>query len=181
MESGIQTYKDVFELISYAVTTLGAIALIYGIFSYNLNKKQLNFAVLDRCIGDFQEKYSSISQTTKLEELRKYVDFVNEELFYFEQNYIPKAVAYEWIDGIIDILPIYDGDSPQKVLNPEKAIKKIIENNLLHGYQRVRNAFTIKRKEDYNFPLIYSEDEGDYDNRRKERERLVKEIYGNLR
>ncbi len=179
MEFGIQNYKDLFEVLSYVATTIGGISLFYAVYNYNISKKQLNFAVLDRCISTFQKEFISISENTKIEDLRRYIDFVNEELFYFEQKYIPKAVAYEWIDGIIDILPIYREGTERKVLNSEKAINKIVENNLLHGYPRVKKAFTLK--DEYKIKLIYSEEESDYLDRRKERERLIKEIYGNLR
>ncbi len=111
--------------------------------------------------------------------MKAYVDFVNEELFYFEQKYIPKDVAYEWIDGMINYMPIFN--QAKQILNPNNSITKIHELNLLKDFQRVRKAFVVKQQ--YNFDLIYGEadDEATYLKRRDERERLAKEIYGNLR
>ena len=179
MESGIFTVKDCFELVSYIATLIGVGALIFGVYSYKLTQKQLNFSVIERCISNFNKDFSSISQDSDEAFLRKYIDFVNEELFYFEKDYIPRDVAYEWIDGMIDYMPIYS-DAKKEFINPDKALKKINELNLLINYQRVRKAFTVK--DEYKPELLYGDSVNiAYSVRRKERDDLVKEIYGNLK
>ena len=62
MESGIFTVKDCFELVSYIATLIGVGALIFGVYSYKLTQKQLNFSVIERCISNFSKDFSSISQ-----------------------------------------------------------------------------------------------------------------------
>ena len=181
MESFIRDYKDLFELLSNAVTIIGVILLIIGVYTYNLTKKQLNFAVLNRCIEAFQTKFYSIDENSDLDLLRKYVDFVNEEMFYFEQNYIPKDVALEWIDGMIDYMPICD--IKKQLKNTQIPIAaKIHGAELLNSFQRVKKAFIVENK-NYKFDLIYSayKDNKQFEARKKQREELAKEIYGNLK
>jgi len=172
-------YSGLLEDFANIATIAGGLAIAVGVISYKLNKKQFNFSVLVRCITHFSENFASISNTTADKDLKAYVDFVNEELFYFEKNYIPKDVALEWIDGMIDYMPIYS-QGKKKVLNPEQSIKKIDDLKILQSFQRVKKAFTVNEK--YDFDKIYGANDTDngYLKRRKERERLAKEIYGNL-
>lgn len=37
----------------------------------------------------------------------EYIEFVNEEFFYLENDYLPLQVGIEWIDGMIDYLPFF--------------------------------------------------------------------------
>lgn len=171
--------KFILDICSSLATIAGGIAIIYAVNAYRLNKKQLNFSVLDRCISIFQEKFTSLSNDSEVSLIKAYIDLVNEELFYFEQMYIPKEVAYEWIDGMIDYIPIYD--SSKNILNPENSILPIHEQNLLNQFQRVKRAFIVKGK--YDPKIIFSDfnDEARYQERRQQRERLAKEIYQNVK
>jgi hypothetical protein len=144
-----------------------------------LSKKQLNFSVLVRCITIFNDKFINIQKEKDLNTIKSYIDFVNEELFYFESKYIPKKVALEWIDGMIEIIPIYDTDN--SIINTSNCNIIIHEKNILYSFQRIKNAFKIKKE--YNFELIYSnyETESNYTKRKKERKKLLKEIYKNIK
>lgn len=179
MDNKIENWVLISQLISNLFTIAGGAAIVYAVRSYKVTQKQLNFAVLDRCISIFHERYLYISNETDKMTLKSYVDFVNEELFYFEMDYIPKDVALEWIDGMINYLPIYN--QTNEILNPNNSVTKIDELNLFKDFQRVRKAFIVKNK--YNFELIYSDSRTDkaYLDRKNERERLAKEIYNNLK
>jgi hypothetical protein len=179
MYCNIDYWNNLLQLLSNISTILGGAAIIYAVLSYKVTQKQLNFAVLDRCISIFHERYLYISNDSDRVILKSYVDFVNEELFYFEKDYIHKDVAIEWIDGMINYMPIYN--QVNKILNPNNSITKIDELNLFKDFQRVKKAFVVKNK--YNFDLIYSETTTDasYLDRKNERERLAKEIYKNLK
>lgn len=144
-----------------------------------MSKKQLNFSVLVRCITIFNDKFINIQKEKDLNTIKSYIDFVNEELFYFESKYIPKKVALEWIDGMIEIIPIYDTDN--SIINTSNCNIIIHEKNILYSFQRIKNAFKIKKE--YNFELIYSnyETESNYTKRKKERKKLLKEIYKNIK
>ena len=75
----------------------------------------------------------------------EYIDLVNEELFYFQNGFLPRVVAEEWLDGMIDMIPIYDPYG--NVLNLGYCIPIIHQRKLLDQYRfrRVRRAFTIKQ------------------------------------
>jgi len=105
--------------------------------------------------------------------LKKYVDFVNEEMFYIENDYIPEAVKKEWVDGMIDFLPLYDKYGGQ-LLNENNCIRSMHSYNLFSSFTRVKTACTVNYfKEDE----IYS---GDRNIRNKKRSKLIKEIIKNL-
>jgi hypothetical protein len=178
MESGINTYKDLIEIIASILTGLGFIAIVFGVFSYKLSKKQLNFSVMARCIQVYHDKFASISNKSKIEDIKAYIEFVNEQLFYFESKYIAEPIAKEWIDGMIELIPIYDSNN--KLLNSAHSLKSVVSHNMFQSYTRVRNAFTVKH--DYDFQLIYANaiQRNEILERGKERKKLINEIYDNL-
>ncbi|HLP95660.1 MAG TPA: hypothetical protein VK168_16570 [Saprospiraceae bacterium] len=180
-------WSDFLEVTANIVTILGVVAIFIGVWTHNLNIKQFNFSVLVRCITVYQDKFlnklptestaAGKAETTKI--INDYIDFVNEELFYFQQKFIPKDVALEWIDGMINVMPIYSSDG--KLLNSnEKTAELIHKENVTHTYNRIKKAFTINGQ--YDWDLIYSKYQtaAQFEKRDAERLRLVKEIYANL-
>jgi hypothetical protein len=175
------------ENLANFATIVGVIAIIAAIWTYNLNKKQFNFSVLVRCITVYQEKFlnklpteiTDGGEAKTMSILNDYIDFVNEELFYFQQMYIPKEVALEWIDGMINEMPIYNGDG--QMLNKGEKTAELIDNKkITQTYNRIKKAFIVNGQ--YDWSLIYStyQSKAQFEKRDEERLRLVKEIYVNL-
>lgn len=81
MTLGIDTVKDAIEV---AFICIGGIAIIFAGFTYVLNKKQHYFVVINNCMNKFQENFIVDNEFT--DQHRKYLDLVNEELFYIENK-----------------------------------------------------------------------------------------------
>ena len=176
MPTGIDNLKDLLEVISFIATVIGGIAILFAVRDYSTNRKQLNLSALENCITRFRDNFIHLSHQSPEPLVVEYIDLVNEELFYFQNRYLPKAVAREWIDGMIDAIPIYDPIG--NVLNQGYCIPLIHQRKLLDQYRfrRVRRAFTIRIQIDPE--VIYGD--GHPDRREKARRVVVNEIIKNL-
>jgi len=173
----VEYIKPWFDLLSELATILATLFIILAYRAYKISKKQLNLGTITRCIDYYRVHFVEIDTlTTNLKKMKSYLDFVNEELFYFENGYIINTVIYEWLDSMIDVLPIFNGKS---VLNENNCNKIIIEQNLLKPNPRIKKAFTIVSE--YNFDIIYSEQIINEKERKEMREKLFKEILKNLK
>ena len=150
---------------------LGFFALFVYIFTYVVYRKQLSLATMARCIDRFRKDFIYLGEE-KDPDIRKvfeYLDFVNEELFYFENGYVPYFAMLEWIDGMIDMMPIIQN---RKVVNMDHCIKSIVEKALLAKFKRILIAFSLRGV--YDFKNIYEK------RIQSERTRLAEEILKNL-
>lgn len=169
------TYND-WSLLAQFVTAAGVVAAAIQII---INRKQLFLGTIARCIESFRKIELELSSHPTAEPIIKnYVDLVAEELFYFQNGYIPKVVALEWIDGMIDYLPLLDKNG--KVLNighgnEQLAAKKDV---LLKNYPRIKHAFTISIF--YDIELAYSQANNLLLQRTLQRKKIVEEIYNNI-
>jgi hypothetical protein len=46
--------------------------------------------------------------------VRQYLDLCNEELFYFQNRYLPTEVEVEWLDGMLEFIPLREAAAPIK-------------------------------------------------------------------
>jgi hypothetical protein len=137
-----------------------------------INRKQLYLATIIKCVDDFR----GLENFSDLKTISKYLELTNVELFYFKQGYLPKDVAIEWLDGMIEYIPIRN--QKNEVLNHKSNTVFKVEGfeTLLQKYPRIQNAFRVSGK--YDFSVIYNVDES-VDKRMKERRRLIEEIIAN--
>ena len=131
---------------------------------------------MTRCIDIFRANFLPLEKDVNKGIATDYIDFVNEELFYIENKYLPKVVVYEWIDGMIDYMPIYFN---QEIVNKDHCLNCLINGNIMDYYPRVKHAFDIKCE--YNYEVIYSTDSIKRDDRLKERQILIMEIAKNVK
>ena len=176
MELGIENLKDGLEVVSFMATLIGGIAILFAVRDYSINRKQLNLSALESCISRYREKFLMMNNQSSEQLVTEYIDLVNEELFYFEHQFLPKQVAEEWLDGMIDHLPLYDYAG--NMLNGGYCLEIIPQRRLLEQYRfkRVRRIFTVKPS--HEMSVIY----GDVNRALKEksRSRLIKEMIRNL-
>ncbi len=140
MKLGIESVKDIIEVLAWIV---GAGSLAFATYTYRLNRSQFNFAVMTSCVDRFQRIIAQLKYGNDQEReqaLRQYIDLCNEELFYFQNRYLPDEVIDEWLEGMIGYLPCFDGKGEN--LNPG-CLPGIIEQDLLADYPRIRKAFTV--------------------------------------
>ncbi len=145
MPWGIDTVKDLVGLVS-------SLAIIISVVAYFLSKKQFQFNVMVKCIDRFQvllPSLESIDQKQPEERtriMRQYIDLCEEELFYFEKGYLPKDIRGEWIEGMLNYLPLYEKGKIDKLLNDDYKLKEIEKNSLLDGYPRIHRCFGYKEQ-----------------------------------
>jgi hypothetical protein len=152
------------------------IGLFFLVRQIKINRQQLQLQAITRCIDEFR-KLEGLGRQAEAGTTIRYVDLVNEELFYLQHRYLPKEIGREWIDGMIDFMPITNPggallNSPYCLLYLEKK-----PDVYLQGYSRVKNAFSVN--DTYNWEIVYNEDAAMQTQRAEERKRLVTEIYEN--
>lgn len=159
--------------IIHNITDVIAVFTILGLFMYRTIQRQLFLATMTRLTDIYRDNYVDLKQTKDEITVKKYIDFVNEELFFMQNKYIPRPVIYEWIDGMIELIPITYN---KKIWNEGLCLDIIHRKDLLKNYQRVGSTFTISKN--YDLAKIYGIENTkiDYPLRKK----LVKEISKNL-
>lgn len=177
MEFGINNFKDFAETFSYCVTTVSLVGIWWAYIS---SKKQIHFTTMEKCVSNFKKitKRSGVP----IDKSAEYIEFVSEELFYFENGYLPLAVSIEWIDGMIDYLPFYDKHKifiASNRLDPLKTQDQAIR--LLRDYPRIRKAIQMREAIDFEIVHISIENEIDRDKRRQERDKIIYAVIMNLK
>jgi len=172
IEFGINNLKDLAEFVSYLITIITLIGLW---ITYRFSKKQLHFPAMAKCMNVFREMTKEpLSDFSEV-----YIELVNEEFFYIENDYIPIEVGMEWIDGMIDYLPFFDYNEnfieSQKLESLRNKIKTL---EILTNYPRVSKAIHLSI--DIDFDKIFNNDTKNKNERRKERDKLIFEIINNL-
>lgn len=165
------------ELVYYIVAIIAFISIFFTIFSYFVMQRQLYASTVSRCIDIYRNDFFDLSSEVDRKLCEKYVDFVNEELFYLENRFLPDVVGEEWIDGMIDLIPVYVNN---RIVNQNCALTIISEKKLLHSYPRIKKAFVVKK--DYDFDKIFSKKDGSELSESEDgRIMLCKEILANIK
>jgi hypothetical protein len=170
---------SLFEIISLILSGGTIVAIGFAIWQIRINRKQLYVSTITKCINDYRA-FGRLKQDERdFSTVSKYVDLVNEELFYIQFNYIPKEVAKEWIDGMLDFMPLINGKD--EIVNKKYCLTYLVDTHvqIYSMNPRVANAFTIRGE--YNIPLINSMDLTDRKNRIQHRNLLINEVYGNIK
>lgn len=141
MDIGFETWKDIIEI---ATQILGFFAIIFTVRSFWTAKKQNYFTVVNNCINKFQENFVQHEKFDENKKL-KYLDFVNEQLFYMENDYLPLMISIEWIDGMLDYLPVHYYNE-QIFTNPNSRFSDPIEKETLVLYPRIKHIFTTSKQ-----------------------------------
>lgn len=105
MNNILQIQQPWYQVGANIATMLGTVAVVFAIFQYKANKDVRNIELMHRCIDTFRkwaEKNTAVNFY--------YLDFLNEELFYFQNKLIQKEISIEWIEGILDYIQIYAND-----------------------------------------------------------------------
>jgi hypothetical protein len=162
-----------FELFYY---TFAILTFMVAFYTFNVYRQQLYGAIISRCIDIYRKDFFDLSSSSNEKKCLDYIDFVNEELFYYQNSYISKKVANEWVDGMIEFLPIHYKD---KIVNESNCLHQIKKLHLLQKYPRVMKSFTICKV--YNYEEIYSKNPKSSIAKLAERKKLINEILSNIK
>ena len=149
---GIRTVLDAVEASAYVAEVFGSIALLVAAFAFLVSKNQLNFGVITSCNDRFQRIVPWMESRDRRERRqgeRQYVDLCNEQLFYFRNNYLPREVVEEWLDGMIEYLPQLDQDR-KPYEDPNRT--RMIDPVWLEDYPRIVQAFSVDHFYDLENP-----------------------------
>ncbi|MBP6576507.1 MAG: hypothetical protein KA232_04740 [Chryseobacterium sp.] len=162
---------------------IATIFALFGIvYAYFFSRKQIHFSTIEKCINDYRQlyhKYEDKYDNPKF--LGQYLDLVNEELFYIEKGYLPKEVAEEWIDGMIDYLPfLYNSELiPSKKFNEFHTSVNV--KNRLYSYPRILHFIKVEKQIDFEKVFLPLSDDEVIELRSSERKKLIKLLKNNLK
>lgn len=155
------------EVLTQLATIVAALFGIVAFRAYTTSVKQFSFGVMKHCIDSYVGMLDKIKPEMDGAAVSNYLELVNQELFYFQQNYLPLEVTIEWLDGIISIVPIFD--SKLQVINSLNSIQLLqaYDNDYMRNFSRVKRCFQLSDVKD--FSKAFSTAESPYDpNVRKE-------------
>jgi hypothetical protein len=161
------------ELAYYIFAIIGFFSFVWAFFTLVVYRKQLYHSTIARCIDIYRRDFTDIEMQSSHSNCNKYIDFVNEELFYMQQGFIPDDISREWLYGIILDCPVFVNGVNQ---NPSDVSKLIEEYKLLDTFPRLVHAFTLKGKHD--FEVIYNPEIKEITQAKRI---LVKEILKNIK
>lgn len=147
-----------------------------ALYQIILTRKQLYLTTITNCVKEFRKIPHFNRETTDEKIILSYLDLTNEELFYIQNKYTPHVVAMEWMDGIINFLPLM---KERSIINADYCIKILVDEYIekMHTFPRLQQVFTIRHT--YDLRLIYSADPDERKLRMAERKRLSKELLKN--
>ncbi len=166
---------NVILVISTLAQVVSAGAIVFAARQIKINRNQLYSNTIIRCLDSFQE-IDITQETIDEKQIRRYIDLIGEELFYIQKGFIPEEVALEWIDGMIEFIPLTHGN--KEILNKNNCIFHLFQNQakLLQSYPRIKTAFRVTTW--YNESVVY----GEHGNERgKLRAKITAEIFDNIR
>jgi len=130
-----------FQTLAHIAQIAGGLALIVAAGTYFIQRNQLSFAVIANCNQRFQDLLVDLhddggaGQHAK----RRYVDLCNEQLFYFHNGHLPREVFEEWLESMVDYLPLFDNVTGK--VHPDHL--GVIDPELLEGYPTIKRVFVI--------------------------------------
>ncbi|MCR5886676.1 hypothetical protein LRS06_02575 [Hymenobacter sp. J193] len=149
------TLLQLLEALSYIATILGAGGLLFALRSWQSSRDSLHHQVIINCTSRFQELSPKLAQLPLANEaLQQYLELCNEELFYFESNFLPQPIIDEWLDGMLSFICLRrkDGSYFQLVATTSSSVPDLSppfsaeHQLLLENYPRLDYAFQLTPK-----------------------------------
>jgi hypothetical protein len=139
--------KLMLQTLAYLAQIGGGLGIIVAAGSYLIHRNQLSFAVVANCNERFQDLLIDLEgeDTRKREPAkRRYVDLCNEQLFYFSRGHLPREVFEEWLESMVDYLPLFDEVTGE--VHPD--CRGVIDPELLEGYPTLKGVFVVEGPHD---------------------------------
>jgi hypothetical protein len=155
--------KDLLEMVADVVTIIGIISFLFAYWSWKHDRNTFHHSVITSCTSRFQELIDSLSDPQiPIGKARQYLELCNEEVFYFENSYLPQPVIIEWLDGMLSIIPFR---RPSADFNTSQSSDKACPNtpdpdisapffqraelwSLIEKYPRLNFIFTIQPRDE---------------------------------
>lgn len=129
-------------------TAFGILGFAFFYFSHQQSQRQFKVSVMLSCIDRFQKLFPIIrGDEDDKNRIKRYVDLTNEEFFYFQQGYIPKQVIVEWMDSVIDFLPVYRTGQNLPINYNVLQPRAIHDEQMLNDYPRLLKALRMEENQ----------------------------------
>lgn len=133
----------------WGIAVPALIGIITFFIEYLFSKKKFKQEVTMNCIDRYREIFKA-GHAVNAENVHSYLGFINEELFYFQKKLVYKKLREEWLQNMINTLPIlYEKDGEYKVLNQKllKVTRSFFHDsenwNYLLPYPTIRKTILI--------------------------------------
>ncbi len=134
------------QALAHIAQIAGGVALFIAAGTYLIHRKQLNFNLIMNCNQRFQDIMVDLENANPKEEdkpkvlraKKRYVDLCNEQVFYFRNGYLPREVMEEWLESMVDYLPLFDVSGKARTDCPG-----FVEPDLLEDYPTIREVFVV--------------------------------------
>jgi hypothetical protein len=130
------------QTLGHVARIAGGLGLFVAAGTYLIHRNQFNFNMIVSCNQRFQEVLVDLEEEDKRKKhqaKKRYVDLCNEQLFYFRSGYLPREVIEEWLESMIDYLPLFDDATGE--VHPDHL--GIVESELLKDYPTIRRVFAV--------------------------------------
>ena len=130
------------QTLAYIAQIAGGVGLLVAAGTYLIHRSQLHFNIIMSCNQRFQEILVDLEEQDDLkvaQAKKRYIDLCNEQLFYFSNGYLPREVMEEWLESMIDYLPLFDAETG--IVHP--AHRGRVNSELLRDYPKIRSVFVV--------------------------------------
>lgn len=200
------------------VEVLTLILLFSGVIALFFHQKQIHFSTVKKCIDDYRKIVRNQQSFNKSETDKKkikklfilvkdHLGLVNEELFYMKKGYLPKNLSMDWLNNMLNFIPIYKTDTKRipvgkpinerAVRNSQELIQFCESDNLneeennydaylnsIKSFGKINRVFKISEKA-YNKLEKPSKDSslihGEIELTKKNSKTLLKELWKNIK
>lgn len=95
------------ESLAHIATVLGAVGLLFALLTWRGSRNSFHHAVITSCTTRFQKLSPKLGQLPlKTKTVQQYLELCNEELFYFESDFLPQPIIDEWLDGMLSFISL---------------------------------------------------------------------------
>ncbi len=135
------------QTLAHIAQIAGGLALLFAAGTYLTHRNQLNFDVIMNCNERFQGIMVDLENVNPkegdkskvLRAKKRYVDLCNEQIFYFRNGYLPREVIEEWLESMVDYLPLFEGATGEARTD----CPGLVEPELMEGYPTLRKVFAV--------------------------------------
>lgn len=178
-------YMTLLNLVSQVATILGVIGLWIAFRSLRNSRDTFHHGVITSCTDRFQHLSPKLSQLPLSDEaLQQYLELCNEEVFYFENDYLPQAIIDEWLDGMLSYISLRRGDGsffqlsqiPAQSIPDLSPLLSVEQHQLLENYPRLKYAFSLSQQDELKIQQVQQQWGND-----AARAQMVLTVLGNLK
>jgi len=175
------------EMLSKMSGILTLIVVIVGLMGLKFSRNQIYFNTMTKCIEEYRKivreqqrlpyKHDVNKECEKYVLVLDHLGLVNEELFYMQKDYLHKDISAEWINNMLDYIPVtHEG----KFIN-ESVIRNSKELHSLSNEQFQKYLSAVKTFNKIDGLFTVDQPHSIIENNYADKELLKLEILNNIK